>query len=286
MAALAFRELSSIRSFLALNGIRTSWAASLRQYHQNDATSGPEGSTGNNSQNTNKDTDVELNKNEKEYDKKIARQILAASLPFVPKSGWTKTALSEGAQTLGYAGITHGMFPQGGVELVNYFYIDCNERLVERLKQEAASRPEGKAPDPELIVCDAVEARLRMILPYLDRWSEAMVLLALPRSVPTSLANLLTLVDDICYYAGDRSVDVRWYSRRLGLATVYKMTELYFIQDQSEDHKATWKFLKQRVEEAVQLQHILHEAGITPKIALDTISSTFDAARSILRLNR
>lgn len=55
---------------------------------------------------------------------------------------------------------------------------------------------------------DAVEARLRMIIPYIDRWSEAMVLLALPRSVPTSLAMTLTLVDDICYYAGDRSVDV------------------------------------------------------------------------------
>ncbi|KAK3932443.1 Ubiquinone biosynthesis protein COQ9, mitochondrial [Frankliniella fusca] len=283
MAALAFRELSSIRSFLALNGVRTSWASSLRQCHQNGQFT-PPGSTGHNSQSSSSDSDGETSKNEKEYDKNISRQILAASLPFVPRCGWTKTALR--AQTLGYAGISHGMFPQGGVELVNYFYIDCNERLVEKLRQDAASHPEGKAPDPQIIVCDAVEARLRMILPYLDRWSEAMVLLALPRSVPTSLANLLTLVDDICYYAGDRSVDVRWYSRRLGLATVYKMTELYFIQDTSEDHKATWKFLKQRVEEAVQLQHILHEAGITPKIALETINSTFDAARSILRLNR
>lgn len=79
---------------------------------------------------------------------------------------------------------------------------------------------------------------------------------------------------------------VRWYSRRLGLATVYKMTELYFIQDQSEDHKATWKFLQQRVEEAVQLQRILHEAGITPKIALDTISSTFDAVSKMLKFKR
>lgn len=74
---------------------------------------------------------------------------------------------------------------------------------------------------------------------------------------------------------------VRWYSRRLGLATVYKMTELYFIQDRSEDYKNTWKFLHQRIEEAVQLQRILHEAGITPKIALETISSTFDSVSNI-----
>lgn len=31
------------------------------------------------------------------------------------------------------------MFPQGPVELVNYFYTDCNDRLVERLKKEAES---------------------------------------------------------------------------------------------------------------------------------------------------
>lgn len=66
-----------------------------------------------------------------------------------------------------------------------------------------------KLLDPEMIVCNAVEARLRMITPHLDRWPEAMVLLSIPRNVPTSLANLLTLADDICYYSGDRSVDVR-----------------------------------------------------------------------------
>lgn len=65
---------------------------------------------------------------------------------------------------------------------------------------------------------------------------------------------------------------------------MYKMTELYFIQDQSDDHKSTWKFLQQRVEEAVQLQRILHDAGISPKIALDTISATFDAVSSCTRI--
>lgn len=58
-------------------------------------------------------------------------------------------------------------------------------------------------------VRDAVEIRLRMVIPYKKTWPQALALMALPPNAPKSLANLLTLVDDICYYAGDRSVDVR-----------------------------------------------------------------------------
>lgn len=62
--------------------------------------------------------------------------------------------------------------------------------------------------EPQIFVRDAVETRLRMNLPYLKHWPQAIALISLPPNVPTALANLLTLVDDICYYAGDRSVDV------------------------------------------------------------------------------
>lgn len=35
-----------------------------------------------------------------------------------------------------------------------------------------------------------------------------MAIQALPNNVPNCLATLLSLVDDICYHTGDRSVDV------------------------------------------------------------------------------
>lgn len=47
-----------------------------------------------------------------------------------------------------------------------------------------------------------------MVLPYKEKWAQALAIMAMPQNVPQSLANLLTLADDICYYAGDRSVDV------------------------------------------------------------------------------
>lgn len=68
--------------------------------------------------------------------------------------------------------------------------------------------PSSPRKAPEVQIRDAVETRLRMVIPYKKTWPQALAIMTLPPNVPTALANLLTLVDDICYYAGDRSVDV------------------------------------------------------------------------------
>lgn len=68
--------------------------------------------------------------------------------------------------------------------------------------------PSSPRKTPEQHIRDAVETRLRMIIPYKKTWPQALAIMTLPPNVPTALANVLTLVDDICYYAGDRSVDV------------------------------------------------------------------------------
>lgn len=107
------------------------------------------------------------------------------------------------------------MFPNGGADLAQHFYANCNAELNKILKAEALAieaDPSSKKKTPEAQVRDALEKRLRMVIPYKRTWPQALGLMALPPNVPTSLANLLTLVDDICYYAGDRSVDVSHFS--------------------------------------------------------------------------
>lgn len=73
---------------------------------------------------------------------------------------------------------------------------------------------------PEEQVRDALEERLRMVIPYKKTWPQAMAIMTLPPNAPVSLANLLTLIDDICYYAGDRSVDVSYVAIPLFLICV------------------------------------------------------------------
>lgn len=112
--------------------------------------------------------------------------------------------ICAGAESIGYVGVVHGLFPNGGADLVHHFSSTCNSRLRKSLR----AAPEGATPTPQNVVKDALESRLRMMAPHKKSWPQALALMSLPQNVPTSLANLLTLVDDVCYHAGDRSVDV------------------------------------------------------------------------------
>lgn len=119
-----------------------------------------------------------------------------------------------GAEAIGYPGIIHGLFPKGGIELVQYFYASCNAELNKILKIEALTIEENltkKKKSPEVYIKNALEKRLRMLVPYKSTWPQAITLMTLPPNVPIALANILTLIDDICYYAGDRSVDVSFF---------------------------------------------------------------------------
>lgn len=69
------------------------------------------------------------------YEEDIKEKILDASLSYVVELGWSKKSISAGAQTLGYPGVTHGLFPRGGADLINYFQKRSNIELVEFLKE-------------------------------------------------------------------------------------------------------------------------------------------------------
>lgn len=136
-------------------------------------------------------------------------KILNASLAFVASSGWTRATIVKGAEQAGYPGTVHGMFPRGGIELIDHYYLKCNRELVEEMKVKV-NETGGKIDDPKKFVCWALQQRLAKLEPHLKTWPQALAMMTLPPNVPTSLANVLTLVDDICYYSGDRSVDVSW----------------------------------------------------------------------------
>ncbi|XP_016990528.1 ubiquinone biosynthesis protein COQ9, mitochondrial [Drosophila rhopaloa] len=213
----------------------------------------------------------------------IRAKILDAALQHVPQQGWTRHAIVLGAEESGYPSVVHGMFPEGGFALVSHFNGKCNAQLVESLQQKTDGGKQ-EVEDPLDFLVQAVRQRLEMVTPYKTQWPQAMALIAQPQHAPTALAQVLTLVDDICYYSGDRSVDFGWYTRRVGLATIMKMTELYFLQDTSQGHTQTWEFLKNRMDEAVQLQIMLSQTEGMTHTFQRSFNSAFITARNILGL--
>ncbi|NWI15354.1 COQ9 protein, partial [Crypturellus soui] len=190
-----------------------------------------------------------------ESEEQLQHRILTAALEFVPEHGWSAEAIAEGAKTLGLSAAAAGMFHNDGSELVLHFVSHCNTKLSEQLEQEQklVQLGETEKKTTDQFLRDALEARLRMLIPYIEKWPQAISILLLPHNIPSSLSLLTSMIDDIWHYAGDRSTDFNWYTRRAVLTGIYNTTELVMIQDTSPDFEDTWRFLENRVADAVNM---------------------------------
>jgi len=225
-----------------------------------------------------------------ETETELRGRILEASLSLVGEHGWSTETLTAGAESLGLPGVAHGLFPRGGVQLVDYFYTSCNARLAAEMAERRAAEHEsdnrpGARLGSQAFIRWAVEQRLRMLTPYLEQWPEALALLALPANLPTSLANFGALLDDVWYHAGDRSSDFNWYTKRGILAAVYKSTELRLLTDQSEDLADTWRFLDARLAEAVTAGRCVGQLGEVAPATARAAGVIFSTAANMVGLN-
>ncbi|NXU58396.1 COQ9 protein, partial [Turnix velox] len=200
-----------------------------------------------------------------ESEEQLQHRILTAALEFVPEHGWTAEAIAEGAKTLGLSAAAAGMFHSDGSELVLHFVSQCNTKLTELLEQEQKQVQLGEAEKKptDQFLRDAVQARLRMLIPYIEKWPQALSILLLPHNIPSSLNLLTTLIDDILFYAGDQSTDFNWYTRRAVLTGIYNTTELVMMQDSSPDFEDTWRFLENRVADAMNMGNAADQVQAT-----------------------
>uniref|UniRef100_A0A2K6EEN3 Ubiquinone biosynthesis protein n=1 Tax=Propithecus coquereli TaxID=379532 RepID=A0A2K6EEN3_PROCO len=157
-----------------------------------------------------------------ESEEQLQHRILTAALEFVPAHGWTAEAIAEGAQSLGLSSAAASMFGDDGSELILHFVTQCNAQLARVLEEEQKL---------------------------------ALSVLMLPHNIPSSLSLLTSMVDDMWHYAGDQSTDFNWYTRRAVLAGIYNTTELVMTQDSSPDFEDTWRFLENRVNDAMNIGH-------------------------------
>ncbi|XP_064292268.1 ubiquinone biosynthesis protein COQ9, mitochondrial-like isoform X3 [Plodia interpunctella] len=230
----------------------------------------------------NKIVSIPIEREEEQYEENVKHSILERALDFVPKSGWSVESISAGAEAAGYPGVAHGLFPNGGGDLVHYFNIKCNEQLVVQMKSwPKENLKESKVPAK--FIENAIFTRLLMIEPYKSTWPKAIAIQALPNNVSNCLATLLSLVDDICYHSGDRSVDFNWYIRRVGLAGIYKASELFYLTDKSQEGVATRSFINSRIRDAQLIQTAIDMNPVSA--APQTLSAAFVTAKNILGIN-
>ncbi|KAM4721396.1 ubiquinone biosynthesis protein COQ9, mitochondrial [Rhinophrynus dorsalis] len=223
-----------------------------------------------------------------ESEEQLQQRILSAALQYVPDYGWSSEAIAEGAKSLDLSAAVAGMFEDGGSELVLHFVSQCNQQLTEQLEEEHKLVQLGSAEKKptEQFLRDAVEARLRMHIPYIGKWPQALGLLLLPHNIPSSLKLLTAMVDDIWHYAGDQSTDVSWYTRRAVLAGIYNTTELVMLQDSSPDFEDTWNFLQNRVSEAMTMGKSVKQATSTGEAVIQGLMGAAVTLKNLTGLNQ
>ncbi|KAF1777539.1 COQ9 protein [Phytophthora cactorum] len=137
--------------------------------------------------------------------------ILAKAIDHVTMHGWTIEALAAGATDLGYPSVAHGMFPRGSVELVEYFMDSCLAKLRKTL---IVNTEKLQAMTVAERLKFGVRTRLEMLEPVLATWPQGMAIGALPQNAPSTAKRLAKLSDEIWYFAGDKSTDLSWYTKR------------------------------------------------------------------------
>lgn len=70
------------------------------------------------------------------------------------------------------------------------------------------------------------------------------------------------------------NLQTRWYTRRIGLATVYKSGELHLLQDKSLGFKDTWSFVNRALEECVKLDNMFESNAQLAKDVVNASVST------------
>ncbi|XP_054899421.1 ubiquinone biosynthesis protein COQ9, mitochondrial isoform X1 [Poeciliopsis prolifica] len=259
---------------------------------------------------------------EYETEEQLQARILTAALEFVPLHGWSMEAISAGAEAVGLSSASTGMFTNGAGDLVLHFISQCNSKLTEILAEQHNQVQLGQAEPKKTadFLRDAVETRLRMYIPYMESWPQAMSILLLPHNIPDSLKHLSTMVDDIWYYAGDRSTDVsgsshrrsssssahtflspihhhphnirpatsqmNWYTKRAVLTGLYNATELVMLQDSSPDFQDTWTFLDNRIQDVTNMAVTAQQMKLTGEAVAQGLMGAAVTLKNLTGLNQ
>jgi ubiquinone biosynthesis protein COQ9 len=180
---------------------------------------------------------------------KAKADIIAAALPIVPFEGWSMDTLRQAAQNAGYeASDVVRIFPGGAIDALDAFSALGDAALAEAL----AAQPLQAMKYRER-VATAVRLRLSLNDPYREAVRKAVAMHALPFYALRGLRALYNTVDTIWRDIGDTSTNTSFFTKRLSLAGVYSSTLLYWIDDKSPDHEASWAFLERRIDNVMTL---------------------------------
>ncbi|ODV86051.1 hypothetical protein CANARDRAFT_28101 [[Candida] arabinofermentans NRRL YB-2248] len=168
----------------------------------------------------------------------------------VPETGFTEESIKLAAKGLNYnLDNLKGVFNFTSqskdlrVELIQYHLKSCRLKL--RNYHNDANRLQTETERVRFYL----EKRLLENKPIIKYYHQALARMILPSNLTESLNELHKLSDDISFYSGDKSNDFAWYSKRFSLSGVFIQSELFMLNDRSNNFENTIEFMNDKMDE-------------------------------------
>jgi len=191
---------------------------------------------------------------------KEARDNFFSQLSFlISTAQWNKNLYKEIETKCNFPQNYHYiLFPGGGSQIIEEFESWQDQKMLELLLTEDQNLKIREK------IAKALEIRIMGIVPK-AAILEQNALFLIPGNILSGAKCYSKTCDLIWRYAGDKSEDFNYYSKRGLLLCVYTSSRLFYLSDNSKDFIKTKKFI------ATSIEKIINIAKIKDKIKLPSV---------------
>lgn len=168
-------------------------------------------------------------------------------LKLLETASWSEDLINLAESNIELAsGYRHIIFPAGIQEIICFFEEWLDERMVEQLSHlEVPKKIRDK-------IALALEIRIFGIIPKKALLNSSGYYL-LPTNIVAGTESAFRSCDTIWKYAGDKSTDFNYYTKRVLLLGVYLRAQAFYFADNSENNEDTRKFIKNALDNIINI---------------------------------
>jgi ubiquinone biosynthesis protein COQ9 len=170
-------------------------------------------------------------------------RLIAAMLPNVPFDGWTALARDTAADAEGIDRDIAAMALPDAAAMADAFTARADGMMTAAM--QAAGVDTMKVRDRIRL---ALRTRFEQAADDREAVRSALAVMLLPANAALAATTLWRTADAMWRAAGDTATDFNHYSKRAILGTVYSAALLYWLDDDSDGHDATWAFIDRRID--------------------------------------
>ncbi|EMG49277.1 COQ9 Ubiquinone biosynthesis protein COQ9 [Candida maltosa Xu316] len=187
----------------------------------------------------------------------IDSQILNQSIKYIPEYGFNSKCITKAIHDLKYPDSLHSVITMKGKDpalvLILYWLRLQRAKLEKYVNDPETSKSFHELTDEYQRLSHLIKVRLSYNVPVLGKLHEGLSQLVVPFNLSDGMNEIYELSDDLAFYAGDKSNDFSWYSKRLGVSTIYVSSELYMLNDKTRGFENTRKFVDDKVADLKKL---------------------------------